>query len=153
MHALQGNEVPTSDAESFVATDTLQTAALIWDWEQPQQAVSNRSFFTKVLPTSQAAATRIKLKSLTSGRYRLQVRRTGFRSNDAYTAYLEMGSPAALSDAQLQRLTTLTSDAPEQDRLVDVDAGGRIDLEIEMRANDIVLVTLRRRDRRPTVDR
>ena len=44
--------------------------------------------------------------------YRLQVRRTGFRANDAYTAYLEMGSPKKLTPVQIKHLSNLTKDTP-----------------------------------------
>jgi xylan 1,4-beta-xylosidase len=142
LHALQGKEVPTTDAQSLIATDGAQTAALLWDWKQPQQTVSNRSFYTKVLPTTDAPTASLRFKSLSPGRYRLQVKRTGYRANDAYTAYLDMQSPVDLSEDQLRQLRALTRDLPEQDRRIDVNKNGNLELEVRMRTNDVVLVTL-----------
>jgi len=44
------------------------------------------------------------------------VYRTGFRANDAYSAYIDMGKPTALSAPQLDELKQLTRDLPETDR-------------------------------------
>jgi xylan 1,4-beta-xylosidase len=70
------------------------------------------------------------------------VRRTGYKANDAYSAYLEMGAPKALDPAQLKRLQDLTQDLPEKDRTVQVGRDGRLSLDLPMHANDIVLVQL-----------
>lgn len=74
--------------------------------------------------------------------YRLQVKRTGFRANDAYSAYIEMGAPTALSAEQLNQLQGLTRDVPETDRKVTVGASGDYSVDVSMRTNDVVLVTL-----------
>ena len=39
-----------------------------------------------------------------AGSYRLMVHRTGFRANDAYSAFIEMGSPKDLTSTQLEQL-------------------------------------------------
>jgi len=142
LHALHGKEIPTGDAESLVATDGAKTSALLWDWEQPAQPVSNRPFFTKLVPASAAPPARLTFRHLAAGAYRLQVRRTGFRANDAYSAYLEMGAPASLSDSQLGKLRELTRDAPYTDQRITVGSTGEYTVEIPMRSNDVVLLTL-----------
>ena len=142
LHSLLGKEVPSTDPESFIATNASQTAALIWDWEYPGQTVSNRSFYTKVHPTTDSAPVEIAFKSLARGRYRMTVRRTGFRSNDAYTAYLEMGSPNALDARQLEQLNAHTLDRPEVDRDVEIGRDGVFGVRVSMRRNDVVLVLL-----------
>lgn len=143
LHALSGKEVPSSDPESLISTDAAQTAALIWDWEYPEQNVSNRSFYTKVQPTTDAPPADLTFKALAPGRYRLQIKRTGFRSNDAYTAYLEMGSPKELNAEQLKQLNALTTDEPETDRDLTIGRDGVFQVRVPMRKNDVVLVTLR----------
>jgi xylan 1,4-beta-xylosidase len=142
LRALRGKQVPSADGQTFIATDGTTTAALIWDWKQPVQKVSNRPFYTKVLPAAEAPTATLAYASLGPGKYRLQVKRTGFRKNDAYTAYLDMGAPASLSPEQIRKLNALTPDTPEVDRSISVGADGRFQFELPMRANDIVLVTL-----------
>jgi xylan 1,4-beta-xylosidase len=142
LHALRGKEIPSADAESILATDGASTSALIWEWEQPEQKVSNRPFYTKLVPAAAAPAARLNFKHLAPGEYRLRVKRTGFRANDAYSAYIEMGAPAALTTSQLNKLGGLTRDAPETNRKVTVGSSGEYTVDIPMRSNDIVLVQL-----------
>jgi xylan 1,4-beta-xylosidase len=71
----------------------------------------------------------------------MRLRRTGFRQNDAHTAYLEMGRPATMTDAQIARLQSLTADAPIVS-MVRVKADGRTTVELPMRDNDVVMVEL-----------
>jgi xylan 1,4-beta-xylosidase len=142
LHALRGKEIPSSDAESLLATDGAHTSALIWNWTYPQRDLSNRPFYTKLVPASPVSAARLAFKHLTPGSYRLQVKRTGFRANDAYSAYIEMGAPASLSDGQLDRLHDLTRDAPETDHRIRVGLSSEYTFEVPMRSNDVVLVTL-----------
>jgi xylan 1,4-beta-xylosidase len=142
LRALRGKQIPSADAQSFIATDGTTTAALLWDWRQPEQKVSNRPFYTKIVPAADAPAAVLAYSSLSPARYRLQVKRTGFRRNDAYSAYLDMGAPASLNPQQLRELQSLTRDLPEVDRPVTVGPDGRFSVEIPMRTNDIALVTL-----------
>ena len=76
--------------------------------------------------------------------YRIRVYRTGYHANDAYTAYIEMGSPKELTPAQITHLNELTRDVPESDRSVHSGSGGAVEIEIPMNSNDIVLVKLTR---------
>ena len=142
LNLLRGREVPSSDPQSWIATEAGRTAALIWDWRQPKQALSNRPFFTKVLPAQAAPMAEIHFAGLARGSYRLTLRRTGFHANDAHTRYLEMGSPAALSPAQLTELQRLTRDEPEASVTIHVGADGRHVAKVPMRTNDVVLALL-----------
>ena len=142
LHALSGKEIPVKDAQVMAATDGNALRAVVWDFQQPEQKVSNRSFYSRVLPASPSAPVAVRFRGAKAGKYRLQVRRTGFRANDAYTAYIEMGAPNALTPAQVDQLHTLTKDAPETDRVVTVGKNGAFNAAVPMRSNDIVLVTL-----------
>jgi len=72
------------------------------------------------------------------------VHRTGFHANDAYTAYIELGSPEQLTAAQIAHLNDLTQDVPETNKSVRSGADGTIDTTFPMNSNDIVLVKLLR---------
>ena len=71
----------------------------------------------------------------------MQVYRTGFKANDAHTAYLEMGKPKTLDAAQVGKLQGLTQDKPEV-RQVKVGTGGTASVQVPMRVNDVVLVKI-----------
>jgi hypothetical protein len=75
--------------------------------------------------------------------YHLVVHRTGYHANDAYSAYLEMGSPKDLTAPQVEHLNQLTRDAPETDRTVRSSPEGTLAVQIPMSSNDIVLMQLK----------
>jgi xylan 1,4-beta-xylosidase len=143
LHALQGETIAVEDAQAMVAADGKRFNAVVWDFEQPKQAVSNRPFYTKVVPSHVAAPVEFKVEHLVpkSG-YRLVVHRVGFRANDAYTAFIEMGSPKDLSAAQVGRLNELTRDVAEKDEVVRSGKDGRVEFMVPMKSNDVVLVSL-----------
>lgn len=142
LNLLRGREVPTQDEEAVIATDGWRTGVLVWDWEQPEQELSNRPFYTKVLPTRDTAPTELRFVNLVPGRYRITVRRVGLHANDAHTAYLEMGSPPALTQKQLARLRAATQDIPESEQTVTVAVDGKMITTVPMRANDVVLTMM-----------
>lgn len=141
LNSLGDRELPTGDDQSIATLkgDTVQVLA--WRYELPDQPVSNRPFFRQVREPAAAAPVQIVLRGLRPGAHTASVRRVGFKSNDAYTAYLEMGSPATLSEGQLETLQTLTLDEP---RTVTVTAGadGTTRVDLPMRGQDVVLVEI-----------
>jgi xylan 1,4-beta-xylosidase len=141
LNALRGRELPSDDALTWAATDGGRTTVLAWDWQQPQQAVSNRPYYGKPVPSAAARPLQLNLAHLAPGAYRVTVHRTGYKTNDAHTAYLEMGSPDALDDSQLKRLHALTADKPVIQRVQRTDRQGRLSMALPMRSNDVVLVT------------
>ena len=144
LHALGGRAVPTKDQYSFSSTDGARTSLLVWDWHQPDQKVSNRPFYTRLVPATAAAPVDARFSGLPAGRYRLTIHRTGFRHNDAYSAYIDMKAPASLTPAQIGALQALASDRSERDEVVRIPASGRLAVKLPMQSNDVVLVTLAR---------
>lgn len=141
---LGDKELPTADTQSIAALkgDTVQLLA--WRYVLPEQPVSNRPFFTKIRPPAQAAPLRVELSGLRPGRYAARIRRTGFRQNDAYTTYLEMGRPATLSAEQLARLQTDTRDSATR-QTMEVGSDGRATLSLPMQQQDVVMIEIDRR--------
>jgi xylan 1,4-beta-xylosidase len=148
LHALDGKEIPVNDKQVMASTNGAKIAAVVWDFQQPEQPVSNRSFYSRVLPAKESKPATLQLRHVKPGKYRLQVHRTGFKANDAYTAYVEMGAPKTLTPEQLGQLQALTKDAPESDRVVSIGKNGAFDVTVPMRSNDVVLVTLEQAGKR-----
>jgi len=144
LHEVQGNEIPVQDTQVFAAAEGGNVSAVIWDFQQPQQKVSNRPFYSRLVPATPAPSVEVTISHLKPGSYRLKVGRTGYRANDAYSAYIDMGAPKDLSPAQLDQLRNLTRDLPETDRTVTVQKSGSCEFSLAMHSNDVVLVTLER---------
>ena len=146
LHSLQGNSIATSDPQALLATKDGNFSAVIWDFESPNQKVSNRSFFTQVIPAHPAKPVQLQMNHLVpNSSYHLEVHRTGYHSNDAYTAYIEMGFPKALTKAEVSKLSNLTRDFSETDQAIESTADGTVEVNIPMKSNDIVLIKLERR--------
>lgn len=145
LHALEGNAIDTSDPQTLFATHNGDLTAVLWDFEQPQQDVSNRPFYTKVILAHPAAPVQLQVAHLVPrAAYRLEIHRTGYHANDAYSAYLEMGAPKDLTPTQVAHLVDLTRDLPVTDRVVHSDSGGTVEVTMPMNSNDIVLLKLER---------
>jgi xylan 1,4-beta-xylosidase len=146
LHALQGDSLKTSDPQAMLATKDGNVSAVIWDFEQPDQKVSNRPFYTKLVPNRPAASVHLRVVHLVPrAAYQVEIHRTGYHANDAYSAYIEMGSPKELTVAQIAQLNGLTRDVAEADKVVRSGSDGTVDLSIAMNSNDIVLVKLKHR--------
>ncbi len=142
LHALRGNEIPSSDEAVLAAAEGDRTTVLVWDWKSFEQPTSNSVYFGKPIPATASRPVQLRLQGLKPGAYRVQVQRTGYKANDAYTAWLEMGSPKTLGTQQLKQLQALTDDKPEVNRAVHVGRDGKLQWTLPMRSNDIALVTL-----------
>lgn len=142
LNTLSGKEIVAKDPQSFVAANDEGVSALIWDYQYPGQTTSNRPFYTKPHPSRPSAPVRLRFKHLKPGEYRLGVYRTGYKANDAYSAYIEMGLPKDLSAEQLARLQALTGDLPETERVIKVGKRGKYEIDLSMNGNDVVLLRL-----------
>jgi xylan 1,4-beta-xylosidase len=139
LNGLGDNELATGDAQSIATLDEGRLQVLVWHYETPDQPVSNRPFFRAVQPSRPMEPLVINLSGLTPGRHQVSVRRTGFRHNDAYTAYLEMGRPEDLTPDQLTTLQGLTRDEPVMVEVI-ADRDGRARLVLPMNTYDVVLI-------------
>jgi xylan 1,4-beta-xylosidase len=146
LHALEGDSLAANDPQAMLSTKDGNVEAVIWDFEQPKQKVSNRSFYTKLIPSHPAAPVNLHFTHLAANAsYNLKVYRTGFHANDAYTAYIELGSPKELTEAQIGHLNDITRDLAETDKVNRSSSGGIVNITLPMNSNDIVLVKLARK--------
>ncbi len=144
LHALQGESLKSNDPQAMLATKNGNVTAIVWDFEQPKQPVSNRSFYTKLIPAYSAAPVKLDITHLRPNTvYQLEIHRTGYRANDAYSAYLDMGSPKDLTAGQVAQLNELTRDLPETDRIVRSGHDGSAEVVVPMKTNDVVLIELK----------
>ena len=128
----------------MAAIDQSGLALLVWDWHQPEQKVSNRPFYRQLVEAPSSAPVSARFAHVQPGRYRLRTYRTGYRHNDAYSAYIDMKLPKTLSAAQVDQLQGLTRDLPERNEVVIVPKSGVLKVDAPMRTNDILLVRLDR---------
>jgi xylan 1,4-beta-xylosidase len=137
----------SKDPQTILSRSDNGFAGLIWDYTTPDQKLSNRPFYRKLRPAATTAPVELMLTKLKPGSYRLQVYRTGFKNNDAYSRYIEWGMPKDLSPDQIATLQKLSADPAETEANVTVGADGVFRRTLAMRQNDVVLVKLEKSTR------
>jgi len=68
----------------------------------------------------------------------------GYRRNDVYADFMDLGSPASLTRQQVKTLAEKNSGAALSSGMVEVKAGEDFRRTLEMRENDAYLVTLKK---------
>jgi xylan 1,4-beta-xylosidase len=145
LNRLGETELQSSDAASWICTDRsggLQ--ALVWDFTltHPGPSENNQTFYKRDLPSRPRSNVTLALSGVPAGQYSMALYRVGYRANDAYSAYRDLGSPAQLSKPQVAYLQSLSDGRPEHVSVVHVGADGAVHQTFELRDNDVCLVTL-----------
>lgn len=83
------------------------------------------------------------MSHLTKGKYRMEIYKVGYRVNDAYDTYRDLGSPAQLTKAQVAEIKAKNSGAPLEIKTVKIGRDGKFERQFDLRENDVVFVTLK----------
>ncbi len=78
------------------------------------------------------------------GEYALEIYKVGYRVNDAYATYLDQGSPAQLTRAQVAKIKSKNSGAPIASSTVKVGRDGKVQRRFDLRENDVCLFVLKK---------
>ena len=146
LNRLGPTELKTSDASSWICADNsggVQT--LVWDFTNthPGPSVHNQVFYKRDLPAQPKGKVTLSLSHLPRGKYTVETYKVGYRVNDAYAAYKDLGSPAQLTKAQVAKIKSENSGAPAEVRTAEIDRDGNFEQQFDLRENDVVLITLK----------
>jgi xylan 1,4-beta-xylosidase len=145
LNRLGETELQCSDAASWVCTDKSGgIQALVWDFTltHPAPSVNNQVFYKRDLPSRPKSNVTLALSGVPAGQYSMAVWRVGYRANDAYSAYMDLGSPIQLSKPQVANIKSKSDGRPERFVTINVGADGNVRQTIELRDNDVCFVTL-----------
>jgi xylan 1,4-beta-xylosidase len=146
LNQLGPEELVTNDASSWICRNASGSVqALLWNFTPitPPQGVNDQVFYKREQPSKPAGPVSLRIDHLPEGTYALALYRTGYRFNDAYTTYLDMGAPGQLTRAQVEVLQHSTSGAPVE-QLVVKHSGGAFTKDLALNQNDVLLVLLRK---------
>ena len=146
LNRLGPEELVNGDDSSWVCRNPAgDVQALLWDFTPvaPPQGVNDQVFYKQEQPSLPAGTASLRIDHLPAGTYGLEVYRTGYRVNDAYTAYLDMGAPSQLTPAQTETLHNVANGAPVE-QIVLKHGGGPLVKDFPLHQNDVVLVVLKR---------
>lgn len=142
LNRLGPTELTITDQNAWACRSDRGVQVLLWDYTYQQQDAGNQEFFIRDLPAKDIAPATISLTNLPPGPYQLAVHRVGYRSNDVYADYMDLGSPDSLTPDEVRWLAARNDGGPEHVRRVTVGEHGTFTTELKMRENDVILVTL-----------
>ncbi|MGA2679978.1 MAG: glycoside hydrolase [Sedimentisphaerales bacterium] len=138
-------ELKSNDEASLIAKDDKGAVqVLFWDFTitHPGEKVLNQDFYKRDLPPKRAMQTTLRISGLKSGRYAATLYKVGYRVNDAYATYCDLGSPSQLTRAQVAFIKDKNDGSPLDSKVVIVGDDGVFAGNYEVRENDVCLVTL-----------
>lgn len=143
LNELGNTELQNSDSRSWACkSDNGDVQVLLWDFTNthPGDSVNNQVYYKRDLPAKSKGKVSITLNGLKEGKYVLETYKVGYRSNDAYTTYLDMGSPAQLTKTQVEQLKTINDGKAISSEIISVGKGFELKKELEIRENDVYFV-------------
>lgn len=143
---LGNRELVNTDSSSWVCKDNDgNVQALFWEFNpvEPKDSLNDQEFFKMEFIPKAAGSTKFFIKNIPNGTYQLQIYQTGYKVNDAYTTYLEMGAPSQLTVKQENTLKSICSGMPIQNEIISV-SDSKFVKEFMMRDNDVYLVLLKK---------
>lgn len=144
MNDLEKVLLQNEDEQSFASKSTRgDVHVLLWDYTYTlPKKTNNQQFYNRLQKPREKGNVQLNLDGLIKGRYQLQIAQVGFRENDAYSEYIDMGSPNQLTRSQVEKLKKTATGAPHTTRIIRIDKSGRFDLELPLRENDVYSVKL-----------
>ncbi len=142
LNQLGHTELKNADKDSWATVDDKGNAqVLLWDVTQTlPDKVNNQQFYIKDLPPKAKGQVAVTLRGLKPGAYALTVSQVGYKQNDAFTAYIGMGSPKQLTRQQVATLKAQATGKPSQQKTVTVGADGSLATSLPLRENDVYLL-------------
>jgi len=144
LHELGDDKLVCADANAMACRDQSGLQILFWNFTQPEQNEPDSVFFKRDLPAKPLVPVSLTVSNLPLGKYSLEICGVGYRRNDVYADFMDMGSPANPTREQVTQLAAKSSGAPLVSEKVEIHAGQTFTRQIEMRENDVYLVKLNR---------
>lgn len=145
MNRLGNTELVNSDENSWICKDNKgNIQVLAWDFTNthPGDSVNNQVYYIRDLPAKSNGKMKINLSNVPEGNYALELYRVGYRSNDAFSSYLDLGKPNQLTRAQVEQIKQQNDGSPVSKEIITIKSGAPLTKEIEIRENDVFFLNL-----------
>ena len=145
LNQLGNTELQNEDSASWVCkSENGNIQALIWNFTLSGYAdsIPNQEYYIRDLPSKDKGTVKYQLANVTEGKYALKVTKVGYKSNDAYTTYLQIGRPAQLTKKQVQTINEINSGAPFINEIVEVKGDKKFSYQFSIKENDVYFVNL-----------
>ncbi|MEP6788254.1 MAG: hypothetical protein ABJB40_07480 [Acidobacteriota bacterium] len=146
LNRLGDEELVSNDAESWATRSQTGAQVLLWNFSPPQTKESDQIFYEKDLPTEDFGKIPVNFSNLPSGNYQLKIFQVGYGVNDVFTDFVKMGAPQNLKREQVQALASKNNGKPIESLSINIDKKGTFSKNINLRSNDVFLLTLEKTD-------
>jgi len=138
-------ELVNNDAASWACKDKKgNVQVLLWDFTftHPGDSVNDQVFYKRDLPAKNKGTVKVEVKNVPAGNYTLDVYKVGYRVNDAYSTYFDLGSPKQITRDHEKIINTKNAGKPVSSSTVKIEPGKGFEKEFPMRENDVFLMVL-----------
>jgi xylan 1,4-beta-xylosidase len=145
LNRLGNLELVNSDSTSWVCKDSKgNIQALAWDFTYtlPGDSINNQIYYVRDLPSKPKGKLKFIISKVPEGIYSLEVSKVGYRCNDAYSTYLDLGRPSQLTRLQVEQIKKLNDGSPVSKEIVTIKAGTPFSKELDIRENDVFFLNL-----------
>lgn len=137
-------ELVNTDKASWACKDEKGGIQILyWDFTPigPPDSTNDQVFFKRDLPSKPMGDVTVSLRNVPDGKYELQVCQIGYRVNDVYALYMDMGSPSQLTLGQVAEMKQKCSGAPISVEIVKIK-NGQFEKSLRIRENDVFVLKL-----------
>jgi xylan 1,4-beta-xylosidase len=144
LNKLGSTELVNRDSSSWACKDKNgNMQVLCWDFTYTlPDSINNQKYYVCDLPAKSKGKIKINISEVPAGKYNLEVYKVGYRVNDPYTTYLDMGRPGQLKKEQVREIKELNDGSPIYCEKVEVKTMIPFAKELDIRENDVFLITL-----------
>jgi xylan 1,4-beta-xylosidase len=145
LNKLGKTELINEDKMSWACTDekgNIQVLAYDFTHTHPGDSVNNQVYYILDLPSKDKGKLKVNISGVPEGNYSLEVYKVGYRCNDAYTSYYDLGRPNQLTRLQVEQIKKINSGAPVSAEIVNLKEGMPFIKELNIRENDVYFLNL-----------
>jgi xylan 1,4-beta-xylosidase len=144
LNKLGGAELVNSDSCSWACKDEKgNIQVLLWDFTNTlPDSINNQDYYIRNLPAKSKGKVRINISKVPAGIYNLEIYKVGYRVNDPYATYFDMGRPNQLTKEQVREIKVRNDGSAISSEKIKVNNGAPFLKELEIFENDVFLIAL-----------
>ena len=144
MNKLGKTELKNTDTRSWVTkTDNGGIQFLLWNFTNTlPDSVNNQKYYIRDLPSKPKGKVKVNISHVPAGTYTMEIYKVGYRANDAYTEYVDMGKPKQLNRQQVDELKKHNNGSPVVVETIEIKANESFSKVLDIRENDVLLLNL-----------
>jgi xylan 1,4-beta-xylosidase len=145
LNRLGKDELADKDPASWACKDDQgDIQVLFWDFTitHPGDTVNDQVYYKRDLPSKPKGTVKLNIAHVPDGMYNVKIYKVGYRSNDAYSTYLDLGSPNQLTRKEVEAIKQSNNGKPFYSSITQVTSNVGFEKELPMRENDVYFVEL-----------